>query len=309
MGRRHGARGFAHVMLPRPGLDRIFQGMRMSLFEHFDAMHAVAGLLVGLLVGLTGVGGGSLMTPLLVLMFGVNPQTAVGTDLLYASLTKTVGTGVHGWRSTVDWKIVRRLAAGSVPAAALTLVLLARYGPVNKHATAIVLMVIAVMLGLTAISVLFRGQIVEWAKRRFARETPRDAMWPTIVLGAVLGVAVTMSSVGAGAIGVTVLLVLYPGLPVARIVGSDIAHAVPLTLVAGLGHWVIGDVDGQLLVNLLVGSIPGVIAGSLISTRASDKFLRPVLACVLLVSGWQMMVKATAKPKGEAAQAVATPRR
>lgn len=275
-----------------------------QLLAEIDALHAVAGLLVGMLVGLTGVGGGSLMTPLLVLMFGVNPQTAVGTDLLYASLTKTVGTGVHGWRSTVDWKIVRRLASGSVPAAALTLALLAKFGPVSKHATNIVLMVIAVMLLLTAISVLFRGQIVEWARRRFATVTPGETLWPTIALGAVLGAAVTMSSVGAGAIGVTVLLVLYPTLPVSRIVGSDIAHAVPLTLVAGLGHWVIGDVDGQLLVSLLVGSVPGVIVGSLISTRASDKWLRPALAVVLLISGWQMMVKATAKGKAESAAKV-----
>jgi len=281
----------------------------MSLLEHLDVMHAVAGLLVGLLVGLTGVGGGSLMTPLLVLMFGVNPQTAVGTDLLYASLTKTVGTGVHGWRDTVDWRIVRRLGSGSVPAAAITLLLLAQFGPVDKHATNIVLMVIAGMLLLTAISVLFRGQLVAWATRRFARATPRDSMVPTVVLGALLGVAVTMSSVGAGAIGVTVLLVLYPALPVSRIVGSDIAHAVPLTLVAGLGHWLIGDVDVQLLVNLLVGSIPGVIAGSLISTRASDRFLRPILACVLVISGWQMMVKASAGAKVGAAHAVAKPAR
>jgi len=279
----------------------------MSLLEHLDVMHAVAGLLVGLLVGLTGVGGGSLMTPLLVLMFGVNPQTAVGTDLLYASLTKAVGTGVHGWRATVDWRIVRRLGSGSVPAAAITLLLLAQFGPVDKHATNIVLMVIAGMLLLTAISVLFRGQIVAWATRRFARATPRDSMVPTVVLGALLGVAVTMSSVGAGAIGVTVLLVLYPALPVSRIVGSDIAHAVPLTLVAGLGHWLIGDVDVQLLVNLLVGSIPGVIAGSLISTRASDRFLRPILACVLVISGWQMMVKASAGAKASAAHAMAKP--
>lgn len=274
----------------------------MTLFAHLDSLHAIAGLLVGILVGLTGVGGGSLMTPLLVLLFGINPQTAVGTDLLYASLTKTVGTGVHGWRSTVDWRIVGRLASGSVPAAAVTLAALAWFGPVSKHATSVMLLVIAVMLFLTAISVLFRGQIVAWATRRFAREIPRESAWPTIVLGAVLGAAVTMSSVGAGAIGVTVLLVLYPNLPVARIVGSDIAHAVPLTLVAGLGHWVIGDVDLALLGSLLVGSIPGVIVGSLVSTRASDRFLRPVLACVLLASGWQLMVKATLRAKTETAR-------
>jgi uncharacterized membrane protein YfcA len=268
----------------------------MSLFSHFDSLHAVAGLLVGVLVGLTGVGGGSLMTPLLVLMFGVNPQTAVGTDLLFASLTKSVGTGVHGWRESVDWRIVRRLATGSVPAAALTLMALAQYGPVSKHTTNVMLIVIAVMLLLTAITVIFRNQIMRWAGQHQLREE-RNVLVPTIVLGALLGAAVSFSSVGAGAIGVTALLVLYPRLPISRIVGSDIAHAVPLTLVAGLGHWYIGDVDLALLGALLVGSIPGVIIGSLISSHAPDKWLQPALACVLLLSGWQLMIKATSKDK------------
>ena len=272
----------------------------MSIFSHFDGLHAVLGLLVGILVGLTGVGGGSLMTPLLVLLVGVNPQTAVGTDLLYASLTKMVGTGVHGWRETVDWKIVRRLATGSVPAAGATLLALARFGPVSKHTTNVIIIVLAVMLILTAISVLLRSQIINWAGRRDLPDG-HNVVVPTVVLGAVLGAAVTISSVGAGAIGVTVLLVLYPKLPISRIVGSDIAHAVPLTLVAGLGHWFIGDINVPLLANLLVGSVPGVIIGSLLSTRATDKWLKPALACVLVISGWQLMVKATAKPKPETA--------
>ncbi|MDE2405675.1 MAG: sulfite exporter TauE/SafE family protein [Sphingomonadales bacterium] len=278
----------------------------MSVFTQFDGLHAVAGLLVGVLVGLTGVGGGSLMTPVLVLLFGVNPQTAVGTDLLYASLTKAVGTGVHGWRETVDWKIVRRLAGGSVPAAALTLMVLAHYGPVAKHTTSIILVVVAVMLFLTSISVFFRNNLIRWARRHHVEEA-RDVLWQTVLLGAVLGVAVTVSSVGAGAIGVTVLLVLYPQLPIARIVGSDIAHAVPLTLVSGLGHWLIGDINFTLLGNLLIGSIPGVIFGSLLSTRASDNWLRPVLACVLVISGWQLMVKATAPAKKATAAATTAP--
>ncbi|MBU6266541.1 MAG: sulfite exporter TauE/SafE family protein [Sphingomonadales bacterium] len=266
------------------------------MFSQFDSLHAIAGLMVGVLVGLTGVGGGSLMTPVLVLLFGVNPQTAVGTDLLYASLTKAVGTGVHGWRETVDWRIVRRLASGSVPAAALTLLALAQYGPVSKHTTSVILIIVAVMLFLTSVSVLFRNQLVRWAGTHHVDET-RDALWQTVLLGAVLGVAVTISSVGAGAIGVTVLLVLYPKLPIARIVGSDIAHAVPLTLVSGLGHWLIGDINVTLLGNLLIGSIPGVILGSLLSTRASDNWLRPVLASVLVISGWQLMLKATMPAK------------
>jgi len=279
----------------------------MSVLSHFDLMHAVAGLLVGILVGLTGVGGGSLMTPLLVLMFGVNPQTAVGTDLLFASLTKTVGTGVHGWRETVDWRIVRRLATGSVPAAGLTLLALSQFGPVAKHTTNVILIIIAVMLLLTAASVVFREPIMRWAMRHHVKEK-RSVLVPTVLLGAVLGFAVSISSVGAGAIGVTVLLVLYPTLPINRIVGSDIAHAVPLTLVAGVGHWFIGDVNFILLANLLVGSIPGVILGSVISTHAPDKWLRPALACVLIVSGWQLLAKATMHDKSAVKQgAVAAP--
>ncbi len=265
----------------------------MSFFAHIDVMHSVAGLLVGLLVGLTGVGGGSLMTPLLVLMFGVNPQTAVGTDLLFAASTKTAGSAVHGWRETVDWRIVRRLAMGSIPAAICVLVTLQNVGHISKSTQHILLVVLAVMLILTAVAVSFQRQLIAFA----ASVKPMDdkqVLLPTIILGAFLGTAVTVTSVGAGAIGVTALLMLYSKLPVSRIVGTDIAHAVPLTLVAGFGHWWIGDVDFTLLGNLLLGSVPGVIIGSLISSRSSDRFLRPALAAVLLVSGWQLFMKAFA---------------
>jgi uncharacterized membrane protein YfcA len=258
------------------------------MLGHLDSLHAIAGLLVGFLVGLTGVGGGSLMTPLLVLLFGVSPSTAVGTDLLFAATTKIFGTVVHGARATVDWVIVRRLASGSVPAAVITLVVLARLGHPPKAANHTILVALGVMLILTAFATLFQKKLVQLSKRAEHLE-PRRTLLPTVVLGVVLGVAVTLSSVGAGAIGVTALLLLYPALRVSGIVGSDIAHALPLTLVAGFGHWVIGDVNFTLLVNLLIGSVPGVVIGSLLSTRSPDKVLRPVLAVVLLISGFKLL--------------------
>ena len=258
------------------------------MFGQFDFLHGVAGLLVGFLVGLTGVGGGSLMTPILVLLFGVSPGTAGGTDLLFASMTKIFGSAVHGWKATVDWKIVRRLASGSVPAAIMTLIGISWFGKLGKETSHVVLTVLGCMLLITSLATLFQKQLAVFAKTH-ERLDESESLWPTVGLGLVLGTAVTISSVGAGAIGVTALLMLYPALRVSRIVGSDIAHAVPLTLVAGFGHWMIGDVNVQLLLNLLLGSIPGVIAGSLLSTRSPDHILRPALAAVLLFSGLKLL--------------------
>lgn len=265
----------------------------MNVLHNIDGLHAAAGLLVGLLVGLTGVGGGALMTPLLVLMFGVSPQTAVGTDLLYAAVTKITGSVVHGSRETVNWKIVRNLAYGSVPTAILTLGVLAWLGRPDPASERVILVVLATLLAITALTVLFRGWLLKFAADLDPINPPALAVAGTVALGAVIGLAVSLSSVGAGAIGVTALLLLYPRLPIVRIVGSDIAHAVPLALIAGIGHWIIGDVDGVLLTNLLVGSIPGVIVGSLLSSRAPDKLLRPLLAIVLAISSWQLFLKAT----------------
>ena len=262
----------------------------MEILAQLDLPHAIAGLLVGFLVGMTGVGGGSLMTPLLVLMFGVSPQTAVGTDLLFAAATKSVGVGVHGWRNTIDWKIMRRLAMGSLPAAVLTLFALNTFIHIGKPANAVILSVLGALLILTAIGILFQRRLLAYGATHHPVD-PGHALIPTIALGAVLGVSVTISSVGAGAIGVTVLLMLYRRLPVARIVGTDIAHAVPLALVAGAGHWFLGSVDLVLLANLLVGSIPGVIVGSLLSSRAPDAVLRPALAAVLVVSGVRLLMQ------------------
>lgn len=258
------------------------------MLGQMDVLHALAGLGVGFLVGMTGVGGGSLMTPVLVLVFGVSPATAVGTDLLFASTTKIAGSAVHGWRATVDWRVVRRLAAGSVPAAIVTLAGIHWFGKVGKETSHIIMAVLGWMLIVTAIATLMQKQLAVFAKRH-ERLDERESLIPTVVLGTVLGVAVTISSVGAGAIGVTALLMLYPALRVSRIVGSDIAHAVPLTFVAGFGHWMIGDVNFTLLANLLIGSIPGVIAGSLLSSRSPDHVLRPVLSAILLFSGLKLL--------------------
>jgi hypothetical protein len=243
-----------------------------------------------MLVGMTGVGGGSLMTPILVLLFNFHPATAVGTDLLYASVTKTVGTAVHGKQGTVDWKIVRRLALGSVPAAIVSLFVMSRVGTLGEHAAGVLSLMLGVTLLLTGISVFFRPWILSWAGHHIHAMSDRKLAQRTVILGFVLGVLVSVTSVGAGALGTTALLILYPRLPVARIAASDIAHAVPLTLIAGIGHWLIGSVDFGLMLALLAGSIPGIVVGSLLSGRASDALLRPILATTLLVVSVRMLV-------------------
>jgi uncharacterized membrane protein YfcA len=254
-----------------------------------NPLYSASGFFVGVLVGLTGVGGGALMTPLLVLLFGIHPTTAVGTDLLFASVTKTGGTLVHGLSNTVDWKITRRLASGSVPATALTLLLLAYFNHgADGGASGLITTVLGFALILTAIALVFRKWILDFFATRVGGFAEGRARILTVVLGALLGVLVSLSSVGAGAIGVTVLLILYPRLPVARIVGSDIAHAVPLTLIAGTGHWLLGSIDWPLLGALLVGSLPGIAIGSYITARVPDRVLRPILASTLAVVGGRL---------------------
>jgi len=261
-----------------------------AIFSGYNPLYSVAGLLVGALVGMTGVGGGSLMTPLLVLLFGFHPATAVGTDLLYASVTKTVGTAVHNKRKSVDWKIVLSLACGSVPASITTVYVMSRVGTLAQHAAGVLNLILGATLLLTGISVLFRPWIIRWAGPRFDHASSRRISGWTILLGFALGILVTVTSVGAGALGTTALLMLYPTLPVPRIAGSDIAHAVPLTLIAGIGHWMIGSVNFSLMAALLIGSIPGVIIGSLLATKSSDNILRPVLAVTLLIVSARMLI-------------------
>ncbi len=260
----------------------------MDVFAGFDLAHSVAGFFVGIMVGLTGVGGGSLMTPILILFFDQKVKTAVGTDLLYAAITKIFGSAVHHSRATVDWRIFRLLASGSIPAALLTVVALKYLGKVGAHTENVIMTILGGMLLITALATLFQKRLIAFAGEHNDLKLSR-AQVPTVILGAVIGVLVSISSVGAGAIGVTALLMLYPRLPVSRLIGTDIVHAVPLALVAGTGHWIIGDVNGALLINLLAGSIPGVIIGSLLSSRAPDHFLRPALAFVLTLSGLKLL--------------------
>jgi uncharacterized membrane protein YfcA len=253
-----------------------------------DPLYVLSGFLVGFLVGQTGVGGGSLMTPLLVLLFNINPATAVGTDLLYAAVTKTLGTLVHGLNQTVNWRVVLRLASGSTPATLLTLLVLSRSGLAGHQGGAIA-SILGVMLLLTAVSLVLRHQFLRVVGPYLAGIAPKRTARLTVALGAALGCLVTISSVGAGALGVTALLLLYPRLPIAVIVGSDIAHAVPLTLVAGLGHWWLGSVNWPLLISLLCGSLPGIVLGSHIATRVPDRVLRITLASVLTVVGARLV--------------------
>lgn len=259
------------------------------MMVEINPLYSVAGVAVGFLVGLTGVGGGSLMTPLLVLAFGFHPVTAVGTDLLYASATKTVGTAVHGFSGTVDWKVVRRLALGSVPATLVTLVALAYVGTKFEGTEHIITVMLGLALIATAIAMAFRRQILARYAGALETTSDRQIMRLTVILGVALGVLVSLSSVGAGALGMTALLILYPKLPINRLVGSDIAHAVPLTLIAGMGHWAMGSVDFSLLLSLLIGSVPGIIAGSLISTRIPDGVTRVILAGTLAIVGGKLI--------------------
>ena len=260
------------------------------VLPHIDPLYSLSGLFVGFLVGLTGVGGGSLMTPILVLLFHIHPATAVGTDLLYAAATKSAGTLVHGLKGSVDWRITLRLATGSVPAATVTLILLHRYGMQTPRAAHLIQAVLGVALLITAVALIFRPQLTAFAMRH--RHAPSEArtLFFTILTGAVLGVLVSMTSVGAGAIGVTVLLLLYPTLPTVRIVGSDVAHAVPLTLLAGAGHWLLGSIDFPMLLSLLCGSLPGIALGSMLSSRAPERLLRVLLAATLSVVGARLVL-------------------
>jgi len=251
---------------------------------HIDGMNSIAGLLVGTIVGITGVGGGALMTPILVLFFGIAPQTAVGTDLLYASITKMFGTAVHHNHGTVDWEIVKRLAWGSLPAAALTLAWMTFSGG-HQVKNGFIIQAVGIALIITALGMLFKEKLHAIGKNfRVGDSEKFKNVQPvlTVVAGIVLGVLVTLTSIGAGALGTVMLVYLYPlRLSSNKLVGTDLAHAIPLALIAGLGHLSLGNVNYDLLVSLLLGSIPGVLIGSLISTRAPLTLIRYAIAIVL----------------------------
>ncbi|MDM9629790.1 sulfite exporter TauE/SafE family protein [Rhizobium sp. S152] len=264
----------------------------MTFLSDFNPLYSLSGLFVGALVGITGVGGGSLMTPLLVLLFGVHPATAVGTDLLYAAVTKSAGTAVHGMHGRVNWRVVGCLAAGSVPAALLMLWLMAGVDRKSIGVAHTITTALGWLLVLTAVMLIFRKPVLAFARRAMGERSapsPLTVSAFTVILGLALGILVTLTSVGAGALGVTVLLVLYPRLDVREIVGSDIVHAVPLTLIGGMGYWMIGEIDWGMLLALLVGSIPGIIAGSLLAPKLHERTIRIVLALTLAVVAWKLL--------------------
>ncbi len=244
--------------------------------------YIISGFAVGLLVGLTGVGGGSLMTPLLTLMFGVSPTVAVGTDLAFASITKASGTFTHRLRGTVEWHVVRLLCYGALPAAVIATLWLKLNGGLSGEIAQFIRYSIAVSVLLTVVALLFRGEMLAYLNRHPEKQLQGRALAiATIVSGAVLGTLVTISSIGAGAIGATLLVLLYPRMSAAHIAGTDIAYAVPLTAIAAFGHWWLVSINWALLFTLLIGSLPGITLGAMAAKAVPERFLRGLLATTL----------------------------
>ena len=253
----------------------------------------LAGLFVGFVVGLTGVGGGSLMTPLLIAVFGIKPALAVGTDLLFAACTKFFGVAKLAKQKTVDWKIVGLLCAGSIPAALIVVYALHRMDSTGHEAQRLITTTLGVALMLTAAATLYKaikGKKQGEHSNLSPEEQARPRHWALPVLfGAVIGTLVSLTSVGAGAIGVMVLMLLYPALPLPRIIAADLAYAVPLTLIAGLGHASIGTVDWSLLGMLLLGSIPGIWLGTHLVTRTPERVIRSLLSVLLAYASVKLL--------------------
>lgn len=278
-----------------------------------DAVQFIlAGMLVGFCVGITGVGGGSLMTPILIGLFKIEPHIAIGTDLIYASISKLCGSAVHAKKLNIVWPIVIWLSVGSIPASFATHWVLEHYLSQSAQYKALLTMVLGFMLTITGLSIVFRSQIEKFFKRFRDQQSPSDELSFTgkrriyiIIMGAVLGIFVTLSSVGAGAFGVMALILLFPNLPMIRIIGSDVAHAVLLTFVAGMAHMSSGNVDFQLLGWLLIGSIPAIIFGTLISSKLPEKMIRKILGITLFLLGINFILHPSKeKPKAKAETAM-----
>lgn len=254
--------------------------------------YIISGFAVGMLVGITGVGGGSLMTPLLVFLFGFKATVAVGTDLLYAAITKTGGVFVHhNTHKSVDWRTVVWMSIGSLPAAVITIFVIRHLILIEKDITSIITHTLGVALILTSIALIIRTYLTRNIVREIEDSIISSGRFnkiqipATIFTGIILGVLVTISSVGAGVLGTLALLYLYPKMSTLKVVGTDLAHAIPLTAVAGFGHWTLGHVNFELLGTLLIGSLPGIWVGSHLSVKIPEKVLRLILATLLLVIG------------------------
>jgi uncharacterized membrane protein YfcA len=251
----------------------------------------VAGLVVGFIVGMTGVGGGSLMTPILI-WFGIPPSTAVGTDLLYAAITKSGGVFVHNKKKNINWTITGWLTLGSVPAALLTLWILHNLKTDLEVLNKIIKYSLGWALLFTSVAIIFKKKLLVISQRhsgdKFHSESKTQNLL-TVAIGVMLGATVTLTSIGAGALGTVTLFFLYPLLPTPKLVGTEIAHAVPLTLVAGLGHATMGNLDLNILGHLLLGSLPGIYLGSMLSGKLPDLMLRNAIAIMLFYVGFKLV--------------------
>lgn len=252
-------------------------------------LYTLSGFFIGFLIGLTGVGGGSLMTPLLVLIFKIPTGIAVGTDLLYAALTKTIGVFAHHKNNNIQWNIVKNLMTGSIPASLLTTLFLGHQELYQyDDLTSIIEIFLGIALIFTSIAIFFQPLIISKAMKLPQSSTSQKRKL-TILLGFLLGFLVTLTSVGAGAIGLTMLLVVYPQYNIKKIVGTDIAHAVPLTLFAGLGHASFGSVDLELLISLIIGSLPGVWVGAKLNAKTNDQWIRLILVLILFSIAFKLI--------------------
>ena len=253
-----------------------------------------AGFVVGFIIGLTGVGGGSLMTPVLVLVFSIKPAVAVGTDLLYAAITKGGGIFTHHKQQTIDWRVVRLLSAGSIPATLCAVFILKQLANKGINYESIITSALSLALILTSMVILFKSQLLSLGRTepfQFIRVIHRKLRTPmTVFAGVIIGTLVTLSSVGAGALGAAFLFFLYPRFNTVRIVGTDLAHAVPITAIAGLGHWHLGSVDFQLLLSLIIGSLPGIYLGSHAGVQLPERFTRILLALMLMMIGGRLAI-------------------
>ena len=294
----------------------VFRFWHITMFGPLEFI--MAGVLVGFCVGITGVGGGSLMTPILISLFRIEPHIAIGTDLLYAAISKFCGSLVHAKKLNIVWPIVIWLSIGSIPASFATHWVLDNYLSQSSSYKAVLTMVLGFMLTLTGLSIIFRGHIERFFNK-FRNNDVHDDMTEDlehvnfkstkkraliVIMGIVLGVFVTLSSVGAGAFGIMALVLLFPNLPMIRIIGSDVVHAVLLTFVAGMGHMTSGNVDFQLLGWLLCGSIPAIVIGTLLSSHMPEKLIRKILGITLFALGINFIlnpIKAKPPAKPEAA--------
>jgi uncharacterized protein len=255
-----------------------------------DISYALTGGITGLLIGLTGVGGGALTTPILMLFFGVSPVTAIGTDLWFSAITKITGAYFHHSNRHVDWSIAKLLWRGSLPAS-LSILLIMQLEKWQTHP--IFNQLIAVVILMTAIGLLFAPILSSYARgRRIEAPEKFKALQPslTTISGIILGICVTLTSIGAGALGSVLLVYLYPlRMTPHRLVATDIVHAIPLAIFAGMGYLVAGKVDGMMLLSLLAGSLPAIILGSFLSQKLSGRWIQVLLAVVLAITGLKVL--------------------